>query len=305
MANNFIIKYRTETEETFIDGYLEINKKYNYSTIAINSIKDKYSFINNILFEYIFNGNIQISFDDDQFESKINNLIIKFDSNSSSAWVNYKTLIVTIINTKNEIERYPSGNILCIGDILYKNNKRILHGSGTVFYDKPTNNIMYIGEFENGLFDGSGIFYSLDGNVLITVNNIANGIPKHCGEIKINYPNYELIKEISFYDIWDKLNISSNDAIISFVNSDKFVDTITKLVWTNTKSLEEYKFEVMSPDDKFNLFYSKIKKLEQYNINYNQFLKQINYYNFIQFSIFLFLFIILMTCYLFILFKIY
>jgi hypothetical protein len=300
MSSNYIVKFRKETNKEFQDGYLEIfNSKINITTEK--NIFDPSNII--ILSEYIFN--ISVSFDDDLFESKINNIIVKFDSNSSSAWTNYKLIIYTIINTKDEIEKYPSGNVMCIGNILYKNDKRVLHGNGTVFYDTPTNNIMYIGEFENGIFDGAGEFFSMDGYVSIRINNIVNGIPKHNGEIKINYPNYKLIRDINFNTIWTKLNIISDEEITTLVLSNNFVDTITKIVWTNLKSLDDTQFEIMSLNEKCNLLFSKIKIINQQIIQHNQIIKQTNYDNFIQFSIFLVLLIILITCYFFILLKIY
>ena len=303
MSTTFIIKHNLNASCTFIDGIISINPVFNYH--IINIIDNT----NNILItEYIYNK-INILFDDILLESKINNSIIKFDSANSIEWTNYKTLLQSIINTKNEIEFYPSKNIMYIGnmiymDCVYKECMRLFHGNGTLFYDKPTNNIMYNGDFNNGLFDGIGVFYSIDNNISIICNNIVNGIPKDKGQININYPNYELIKEFNFYDIWNKSNIMTNENIIRFVKSNKFVDTITKLIWTNLKSLDDYKFEIMQSNDKLNLLYSKIKIIDQQMTKYRQSIKQLEYDNFMQFSIFLFLFFILIISNMYILYRI-
>ena len=77
-------------------------------------------------------------------------------------------------------------------------------------------------------------------------------------------------------------------------------------IWLNTGKgvkqlsavhpLDEYKFEVMTSNEKNIILYHKIKALEMQIIKYNQLIKGINYDNFIQFSVFLFLFMILITC---------
>jgi len=303
MSTTFIIKHNLNTTYTFIDGIISINPIFNYHIINIADTTNKI-----LLTEYIYN-NINILFDDILLESKINNLIIKFDPEKCIEWTNYKTLIQSIIKTKNEIEFYPSKNIMYIGnmiymDCVYKECMRLFHGNGTIFYDKLTNNIMYNGDFNNGLFDGIGVFYSTDNNISITCNNIVNGIPKDKGQIKINYPNYELIKEIDFYNIWNKLNIITNENIIKFVKSNKFVDTITKLIWTNQKSLDDYQFEIMHSNNKLYLLYSKIKIIDHQMTIYRQSIKQLEYDNFMQFSIFLFLFFILIICNMYILYRI-
>jgi len=303
MATNYIIKYRGENDENYIDGYLEITKKYNLSTITISTKKDKFTENYDILlFEYIFSENIEVSFNDELFESKINNSIIKFDSNSSSAWTNYRTLLETIINTKNEIEKYSSGNIKCIGDILYEDNKRKLHGNGTIFYDLPTKNIMYAGEFENGYFDGTGVFFSSDGNITLDVNNISRGVPILIGTINIKYQDYKITTDIIFTEIWKKLNINTNAEIVSLVSSDKFIDTIANLVWDHIISYEEYKLESMSLHDKYEFMYSKIKALELLTINNGNLIRKLTNNNLLQFLTFIFILIIAISSNLFLLY---
>ena len=94
---------------------------------------------------------------------------------------------------KNEIEYYPSGNEWYVGEVLYKKgsddvvNERLPNGNGTFYYDTPSHKIKYTGEFEEGLYDGSGTFYSTDGKMNVVSLNISNGIPTQKGKLNINF----------------------------------------------------------------------------------------------------------------------
>jgi hypothetical protein len=280
MSTSYIIKFRKESDPSYTDAHLTISTKYNFSTITINTEINTFNPNNKtLLYVYIYAG-ISLSFNDILTECYLDNSIIKFDSNSSSAWTNFKTSLDTIINTENEIQKYPSGNIMYIGQVINKKNteiyynepeyKKLKHGTGTEFYDELENNIMYSGEFENGLYDGSGIFYSLDKKMSIKVNNIGGGIPILHGEVTINYKDYESIININFYDIWKRLNIhKSNEKIIELVHSDRFVDTIARLVWDYKIPFEECKFESLSVYNKQNLLFKKFKQIEEYIIKHN------------------------------------
>ena len=68
-----------------------------------------------------------------------------------------------------------------LGEVLYKTNNtnirdRLPNGTGILYYDLPYHKIRYVGEFENGMYDGTGIFYTMDGKISIRTNNISNGI---------------------------------------------------------------------------------------------------------------------------------
>ena len=251
-------------DSSIINGYVIIERKNNYSTLSIYNDKN-----NKILYEYIFN-NMAIELYDTTFECKINNIMIKFDNNSASAWTNFKTELCIIVNTKNEIIKYDSGNPMCIGDITkYDDNSKKLNGNGTLFYDYP-NKIKYIGDFVEGLMEGSGTFHSFDGYITISVNNIVSSIPKLQGELIINYPNYKQTIDLNFTKIWFKLDLfGKNKEIQHLVKSDNFVNTIAKLMWNNEKTLEEYEFSVMTNDQKCNYLYTKVLELSKHVIVHN------------------------------------
>ena len=64
--------------------------------------------------------------------------------------------------------------------IIYKDNEdgtkaRVPNGDGTLYHNTLSQSVKYSGEFEDGKFDGAGAFYSKDGNLKITANNISNG----------------------------------------------------------------------------------------------------------------------------------
>jgi len=296
MLSTYDISYRKTTDDIYKynNGFIKIDKKHNYSTINIYDDKKEIVFC-----EYIFK-NLTIDFKSDELHCILNDIVIKFDDNSSSAWTNFKSELTVLINTKNDIKKYPSGNIMCIGDLTeYENNVQKMNGNGTLFYDTPNNNIKYIGEFVNGLIEGSGTFYTLDGFISISANNIVESIPQKIGQLIINYPNYKTTIDIDFINIWFKLNVYNLDkAIIDLVYSDKFVETIAKLLWKDSKSIDEYKFTVMSNDDKFRIIYGKIEEQKRYITAQDKNIQQINDDNIKQFIIMLIacIFSIILNC---------
>ena len=94
----------------------------------------------------------------------------------------FKKNLLELMGTKNETIYYPNGRIWYVGEVLHvKENDsvvdRIANGNGTWYYDGLSSRIKYQGEWENGKFDGAGIFYSYDGKMSISANNISGGIP--------------------------------------------------------------------------------------------------------------------------------
>jgi hypothetical protein len=59
-----------------------------------------------------------------------------------------------------------------------------------MYYNIVGNHIKYTGEFESGLYDGSGKFYSTDGKIYLSVNNISSGIPISTGKLYIKYNRF-------------------------------------------------------------------------------------------------------------------
>jgi len=265
------IIFQQDEHLKFRDAFMELTQNHKFSTLMIYTENNKFNPLNKILLnKYVFSADSDITFDESKLECYINYSIIKFDSNSSSAYTDFMQNINKVLNTENQIIKYPSGNIMLIGDVTNINSVKCINGTGTLFYDLPFSRIKYTGEFENGLYDGAGTFYSLDGNITINVPNISKGIPILRGELHIKYPTYDEIYDVNFYDLWDKQNLVTAESKREYVLSDNFVDEFAKTVWQHEKTLEDFKFDVLTVNEKFNILNAKIKYLEGKLINHKK-----------------------------------
>ncbi len=251
METQYIIKFSTSTNETKIDGYVELKKNNNnIPIITIRTHKDLSDKSNEtLLYKFMTNNFATFTFDDNlrqcalcykDFGSDIlHTPMIYFDSSSSSAYSDFKKNFEEYYNTKFETEYYPNGREMYIGEVLYKKDSennvtsRIPNGKGTMYYDLPNRMVKYTGDFESGLYDGSGIFYSMDGKISLVSKNISSGIPTQKGKLNINYSSFQKVNtktkdvlEIKFNDIWEKYQMTEKDMKRMFVISDNFVNKL-------------------------------------------------------------------------------
>lgn len=269
------------------DGFVELSKSNSKSDISIINIrthKDSYDKLNNtLLYKFMTSNFATFNFNDDTFICVLNynnincletnTCTLIFDKISSSAYNNFKKTFKEYYNTRYETEYYKSGNIQYCGEILYGNNERVPNGNGIMYYDVPGTKIKYEGDFESGLYDGSGIFYSIDNIFSLVARNISNGIPTQKGQllIKLSLNKTETI-DIKFNDVWDKLALNDKVLKQNYVVDDNFVFNLAKLYWTNTEiSLDNIVFQNKSLDDKYDELWKIIKNQELllYNINNN------------------------------------
>ena len=96
---------------------------------------------------------------------------------------------------------------------------------------------------ENGMYDGSGTFYSMDGKMSIQCNNISNGIPTQKGKLHINFNNKKETHEFQFNEIWEKFSLATKEERKEYVNSCDFVLCIAKLYWKDDTTMEELIFQ--------------------------------------------------------------
>jgi hypothetical protein len=172
---------------------------------------------------------------------------IKFDSNSSAAFKNFKETLEIKIKSKQEIIYYPSGNIMIVGQSVDGQ----LTGKGTAFYDNDERIIKYVGDFENGQCDGSGIFYSENKMIELEINNISNGKPIDTCKIIIKRKNdKKLIKHFDIKDIKIKYDIYEHD----------FCYKIAKYFLPN---INELLFNDLSSDEKIEKLYKKMEIIEE------------------------------------------
>lgn len=269
MSSSYIIKYiKSNTDMTETNSFVELNKNNNIPSIIIRT-HDNSSHISNkiLLYKFITKNFAEVRFDDNNLLCTIHykdynddcfyTSSLLFDDNSSCAYSDFQKNFMELYNTATETEYYVNGRPMYVGDILYKidaNNVtlRIPNGNGAWFYNLPDYKIKYNGEFEDGLYDGAGTFYTPDNNISLTVKNISAGLPTQVGII--NIPSYDAI-EINFNTIWEKLLITDKQVKRNFVMADNFVYTVAKIAWdikyNNTISFDEVMFQYKSLDDKY------------------------------------------------------
>ena len=272
----FIVK-STINNKAEVDSFVELIKnKNNNSILTVRTHKDTFHELNETLFyKFMTNNFADVTFDDDKrlclLSYKDYNTptpitsTIKFDSSSMSAYTEFKKSFTEHLNSKYETEYYKDGNVWYVGEVLYKkdadNNttERIPNGSGTIYYDLPSNIIKYCGEFEEGSYDGAGIFYSTDGKISLTANNISSGVPTQKGKLNINYKNKKETILITFNEVWDKLKLSTKEERVNFTLSNDFVTRLLSLYWTKDE-IEQYSYGEKSLDDKYVVLWCLMKK---------------------------------------------
>ena len=286
MATLDIIKFTTEG--TTVDGYVELAKNNGTSLITVRTNKDVSSTSNQtLLYKFITNNFAEVSFDhittscslvykDGNSKDSIKSTI-SFDSNSSSAYLQFKKTFTEMTNTKYEIEYYPSGQVMYVGEVLYKEideniRERVPNGFGTMYYDVPGYKIKYTGEFEGGLYDGAGTFYNQDNKISLTANNISSGIPTQKAKLNINYSKKKETINFVFNDIWTKFNLTDKLTKMNIVLSNEFVTDLAKLYWSPKDiPMDALVFYDKSVDDKYfelwQLINKNILSLEKVNTN--------------------------------------
>ena len=287
MSSEYIIKF-IDSNDTSYDGFVELTKnKSNIPILNVRTHKSCSDKLNqSLLYKFITNNFAKVNFDDEQYtctlsyndfySSVLYTNTIVFDNSSLSAYLNFKKTFNEYLNSKNEIEYYPSGNEWYVGEVLYKKgsddvvNERLPNGNGTFYYDTPSHKIKYTGEFEEGLYDGSGTFYSTDGKMSIVSLNISNGIPTQKGKLNINFSKRKDTVEFQFNEVWEKFGLATKESKKDFVNSDYFVTSIAKLYWKDYNTIEEYIFQDKPVSEKYIELWKMLRLQEELlNNNYN------------------------------------
>jgi hypothetical protein len=274
MSNEYIVKFSNNLYDEPVYAFAKVFKNlYEIPIINVINCESKIS----LLYQSITNN---IIFNDDNMECILTNLNkINFDKNSSSAYLQFKNLVINMINTKYQTEFYPSGNVYYIGEVLSINDKKVPHGHGYLYYDSPNNKLKYIGEFENGNFDGTGVFYNKTGNISLKANNISNCIPTQKGTIFIKIKNKNEKLQIDFFEAWENLD---NKAITAFVVSDDFVDKLTdSLCEFDNTTFDEIQFDAKSNDEKFYVIKKQLNEIKEYiDDKNNDIMKLLRFHNF-------------------------
>ena len=210
---------------------------------------------------------------------------IYFDKNSSSAFSDFKCRLFSLLESKFETKYYPSGNVYYAGEVLYTKMpdgtlKMDAHGQGILYYDQPDLKIKYSGEFENGYFDGAGVFFNSSGTISLKVNNISNGIPTQKGKLVLNFKYRKETIDIDFFKVLDNMGINNNNSKIQFVMSDEFIESLTESVCNFDEiTFTDLKFSEETSDEKMTKIYKLIYEIRQLQYTQRHEINEVIEYN--------------------------
>lgn len=123
---------------------------------------------------------------------------IRFDARSSASETNFFNEYQKLRSKCQFVERYASGRTKIEGT----KTESGYNGFCVEYYDKEGSPIKYMGEYEDGKYDGEGEFFSADGNIRISCKNICSGKPNGLGRLVVGRNRITKIIEMKeFHDI--------------------------------------------------------------------------------------------------------
>ena len=282
-SNEYIIKFRRDildisnTSEA-INAFLVLEESSTKVPIIVvkRLLEEKNSkaIYETLLYKFVTKNFAKVEFEDDNRKiyleyndgyerSIIYRSLIEFDSSSSSAYSTFKESFEKLINSKLETKYYSSGRIKYTGETLeVEDEDSIYDGYGTLYYDTSNLKKKYSGDFENNEYDGSGIFYHKDSSVVLTANNISDGIPNQKGKLTINISGEEHKIEFLFSELWEDFNLPTRKSKRDFVSDDKFVSEVAKFYWPiNEKEIDDICFEEKTLEEQNLILLNEIKLL--------------------------------------------
>ena len=282
MSTQYIIKFSRNESDPLLDGFVELTKETynNIPSISVRSHKNAVDDDNVTWFHKLITNNFaQVNFDEVKHECTLSykegftrsidvKSTILFDKSSSSAYSTFQKELSAMLNSRCESEYYANGRLLYTGEVLYKDNEdgtktRVPNGDGTLYYNTLSQSVKYSGEFEDGKFDGAGTFYSKDGNLKITANNISNGIPTQKGKLYINFKNANDVVDLNFREVMERLKLDTKDNQRNFVLSDTFVNKVTSAYWHHPDmDMSQLEFVNMKVKDQQLELWNEIKSLK-------------------------------------------
>jgi hypothetical protein len=238
-------------------GYLTIksdNKELEYMTVDIlnenlvilsrekHNVMSMWNVINNsqvIDYEMYYNG------------TKFG---IRFDTRSSAAEKNFLTEFNKLRKAVQFIESYPSGNKKIEG----MKTDDGYNGYCIEYYDNVNSPIKYMGEFEDGEYDGVGEFFSEDSNIRLICGTICNGVPNGHGKLIIG--KNKIVQNVDM------------KKIKYLANSPSYTNQICMDLFPEYNDLiEQVNFEAMgSVDDKLIYLLKKLQMLSSTNMKKTQ-----------------------------------
>ena len=174
-----------------------------------------------------------------------------FCNRSSASATDFNEKYDKLISQYRFIERYPSGRVKLEGS---KTNKGAT-GICIEYYDEKMSPIKYVGEFEEGRYDGAGEFFSVDGNIHLICKNICNGVPNGKGFLRIGRDKVR--QPVEMNDFKDLKSVSST-----------YTNDIYAIIEPNySLIMEQIHFESLSLDDKLLYLFDEVQSLKKYMNN--------------------------------------
>jgi hypothetical protein len=167
-----------------------ISADNNVPYVGLNIIEDNFYIISrerqNIASLNNISNNISNNVSEDlkiDYEMKFKNhkFGIRFDARSAASEANFYKEYMCLKNICKFSERYPSGNIRIEGT----KTESGYNGYCIEYYDMIQSPVKYMGEFEDGKYDGEGDFFSSDGLIRLNCKNICAGKPNGIGRLII------------------------------------------------------------------------------------------------------------------------
>jgi hypothetical protein len=199
------------------------------------------------------------SFDDDKLfcimsynmNDNLNTQHINFESKDE--YLVFREKITKMLTTDVQKISYPNGKVAYVGEVLYTDNtgdKDKFHasGKGTIYFDYDKNKIMYIGQFQKGIYNGKGTFYNYSKTISVSCDNIIKGELTKEIILNVNFTNKKDTLYIDTEQMWKDFNLYTREDKINFVNSVNFVDSIANKYLDY--DFNEYVFNEKSTDEK-------------------------------------------------------
>jgi hypothetical protein len=197
--NSYIIELFKWKPETYIyekadDCVMTLNQKTgdfkiisadnNVPYVGLNIIEDNFHIISRERQNIASLNNISNNISEDlkiDYEMKFKNhrFGIRFDARSAASEANFYDAYMCLKHICKFSERYPSGNISIEGT----KTESGYNGYCIEYYDMIHSPVKYMGEFEDGEYDGEGDFFSSDGLIRLNCKNICAGKPNGIGRL--------------------------------------------------------------------------------------------------------------------------
>ena len=276
--SNYIIQL-SHNKNNFIENNSIVS--FNLNKLIFKNLKT-YKETNSIFLNN--NNNLQIFNDENLIYLLDNNLeyYILFDNNSKSA---FNSFIKNLEQKYNGKLYYDSGNLRMEGEFTLNKQTGYYSGNGDciVYYDSIDKTLLYEGEIENENYDGAGIFYNLNQNICLKINNIDKNTPIGQGILTIKKFDKTIIYERNFkFNDLPYINLKNLD-LDGFIDSN-MSELFPDLVENYNTYKNEYLIE-LNIHNKINEYKNipsneqnnySIKKLVELEIKFDKLLNEFN-----------------------------